>query len=92
MLGQRENAVVLRDRDGPQLARPRVDVTEDPPVKCRQVGEVVPTRQPLQLELNDQDRRLLGLDQRELAQIPNAETVPQAVRARVDVWVGWQRS
>ena len=30
VLGQREQAVVLRDRDRPQLARPRVDVGEDP--------------------------------------------------------------
>ena len=91
VLAQRENAVVLRDYDPSQLACPLVDVAEDPAVKCPELREVVPARQPRELELGDQDRRLLGLDPRELARVTDAETVPQAARARVDVWVGWQR-
>jgi len=91
VLGQREHAVVFRDCDGAQLARPLLDVAKDPPVKCPEVGEVVTAGEPRALELGDQDRRLLGLDPRELARITDAGTVPQAARARVDVWVGWQR-
>jgi hypothetical protein len=33
VLGQREHAVVLRDRDGAQLARLLIDIAEDPAVK-----------------------------------------------------------
>jgi hypothetical protein len=91
VLGQREHAVALRDRDGAQLARPFVVVAEDPAMECPEVGEVVAAGEPRALELGDQDRCLLGLDPRELPRVTNPETVPQAVRARVDVWVGWQR-
>jgi len=41
VLGQREHTVVLRDRDGPQLARPLVDVAEDPAMERSEVLEVV---------------------------------------------------
>jgi hypothetical protein len=91
VLGQREHAVVFRDRDRAQLARPLVDVAEDPAVKRPEVGEIVTAGEPRALELGDQDRRLLGLDPRELARVTDAGTVPQAARARLDVWLGWQR-
>jgi hypothetical protein len=55
------------------------------------VSKVVPAGEQRALELGDHDRRLLGLDHRELSRVTDAETVPQAVRAREDVWVGWQR-
>jgi hypothetical protein len=60
-------------------------------VKRPEVSKVVPAGEQQALELGDHDRRLLGLDHRELSRVTDAETVPEAVRAREDVWVGWQR-
>jgi len=60
-------------------------------VKRLQVSEVVSARQRDMLELGDQDRRLLGLEGRQLGPIADREAVAQAVGAGVDVRVGWQR-
>jgi hypothetical protein len=75
--GQREDALVLCDRDGAQLGRPLVGFAEDPAVNALKWARSDRPGSRVSSSWADQDRRLLGLDHRELGRVANAETVPQ---------------
>ena len=88
---EREEALILGDGHGSQLARPVVDVAEGPAVKRLEMREVVAPGQSLVRQLGQDDRRLLGFEPFQLIGIEDAGPVAQAACAWVHVRVAWQR-
>src|SRR5207245_185928 len=79
------------DVHGPEVAGPRVDVAEQMPVECLEVGDVVVARHRPEMELVQPGGDDVGLGSKKLIAVVDAEEVDQDAGLSIDVRVDAQR-